>query len=72
MVRERHFDADGLATGTPGEFRPLPSGIEGYMPTEGQRQVLRVKRFQREAAAGGEPEVHFVLDLVIETEIVAP
>ena len=72
MVRERHFDADGLATGTPGEFRPLPSGIEGYMPTEGQRQVLRVKRFQREAAAGGEPEVHFVLALVIETEIVAP
>ena len=72
MVRERHFDADGLATGTPGEFRPLPEGIEGYTPTEGQRQVLRVKRFQREAAAGGEPEVHFVLDLVIETEIVAP
>nr|MBP6693206.1 DUF4377 domain-containing protein [Xanthomonadales bacterium] len=65
-------DADGLATGTPGEFRPLPEGIEGYTPTEGQRQVLRVKRFQREAAAGGEPEVHFVLDLVIETEIVAP
>ncbi|MBP6692842.1 MAG: META domain-containing protein, partial [Xanthomonadales bacterium] len=49
MVRERHFDADGLATGTPGEFRPLPEGIEGYTPTEGQRQVLRVKRFQREA-----------------------
>ena len=72
MVRERHFDADGLATGTPGEFRPLPEGIEGYTPTEGQRQVLRVKRFQREAAAGGEPEVHFVLDLVIETETVAP
>lgn len=72
MVRERHFDADGLATGTPGEFRPLPEGIEGYTPTEGQRQVLRVKRFQREAAAGGEPEPHFVLDLVIETEIVAP
>jgi len=72
MVRERHFDADGLATGTPGDFRPLPEGIEGYTPTEGQRQVLRVKRFQREAAAGGEPEVHFVLDLVIETEIVAP
>lgn len=72
MVRERHFDADGLATGTPGEFRPLPEGIEGYTPTEGQRQVLRVKRFQREAGAGGEPEPHFVLDLVIETEIVAP
>lgn len=72
MVRERHFDADGLATGTPGDFRPLPEGIEGYTPTEGQRQVLRVKRFQREAGAGGEPEPHFVLDLVIETEIVAP
>jgi len=72
MVRERQFDADGIATSTPGEFRPLPGGIEGYTPTEGQRQVLRVKRFEQAAAAGGAPAVHFVLDLVIETETVAP
>jgi heat shock protein HslJ len=72
MVRERQFDANGIATGTPGEFRPLQAGIEGYTPTEGQRQVLRVKRFQGAAGTGGEPAIHFVLDLVVETEIVAP
>jgi heat shock protein HslJ len=72
MVRERQFDTGGLPTGTPGEFRPLPAGIEGYTPTEGHRQVVRVKRFERAAGAGGESAPHFVLDLVIETEIVAP
>lgn len=71
MVREREFDANGLAAGTPGAFRPLAAGIEGYTPTAGERQVLRVKRFQSAVSAGGEAEVHYVLDLVIETEIVA-
>lgn len=72
MVRERAFDANGIATGTPGEFRPLDADIEGYVPTVGERQVLRVKRFERAAPAGAEPAFHYVLDLVIETEIVAP
>jgi heat shock protein HslJ len=68
MVREREFDANALPTGTPGEFRPLQEEIEGYTHTAGERQVVRVKRF----TSDGGTKVHFVLDLVIETETVAP
>jgi heat shock protein HslJ len=70
MVRDRHFDENGLASGTPGEWRPLPEGIEGYTPVEGEQHVVRVKRFEQAGAAGSEPTVHFVLDLVIETRTI--
>ena len=61
MVRDRHFDENGIASGTLGEWRALPEGIEGYTPVEGEQHVVRVKRFEQ---AGTE---HFVLDLIIET-----
>ena len=64
MVRDRHFDEQGLASGTPGEWRALPAGIEGYTPVAGEQHVVRVKRFEQ---AGTE---HFVLDLIIETRTV--
>jgi heat shock protein HslJ len=70
MVRDRFFDEKGLASGTPGEWRPLPEGIEGYTPVEGAQQVVRVKRFEQAGTAGGEPTVHYVLDLVIETRTI--
>ena len=64
MVRDRHFDEQGLATGTPGEWRALPAGIEGYSPVAGEQHVVRVKRFEQ---AGTE---HFVLDMIIETRTI--
>jgi len=67
MVRDRFFDENGIASGSPGEWRPLPEGIEGYTPVEGAQQVVRVKHFEQAGTAGGEPTVHYVLDLVIET-----
>ena len=67
MVRDRNFDEKGLASGAPGEWRPLPEGIEGYTPVEGEQHVVRVKRFEQAGAAGGGPTEHYVLDLVIET-----
>lgn len=70
MVRDRFFDEQGLRTGTPGEWRALPEGIEGYTPTAGQEQVVRVKRFEAPAAAGGEPQVHFVFDMVVESRTI--
>jgi len=70
MVRDRHFDENGLASGAPGEWRALPEGIEGYTPVEGEQHVVRVKRFEQAGAAGGEPTVHYVLDLVIETRTI--
>lgn len=70
MVRDRFFDEQGLRTGTPGEWRAWPEGIEGYTPTAGQEQVVRVKRFEAPAAAGGEPQVHFVFDMVVESRTI--
>jgi len=67
MARDRHFDENGIASGTPGEWRALPEGIEGYTPVEGEQHVVRVKRFEQAGAAGSAPTEHFVLDLVIET-----
>ena len=70
MVRDRHFDEQGLASGTPGEWRALPAGIEGYTPVDGERHVVRVKRFETAGAAGGEPAVHFVLDMIVESRTI--
>jgi len=66
-VRDRHFDEQGLRVGEPGEWRALPGGIEGYAPTPGQQQVVRVKRFE---TTGDEPTVHFVFDMVVESRTI--
>ncbi len=69
-VRDRNFDEQGLPSGDPGAWRALPAGIEGYSLTPGQQQVVRVKRFEAPAAAGGEPTVHFIFDMVVESRTV--
>lgn len=69
-VRDRHFDEQGLRVGEPGAWRALPGGIEGYAPTPGQAQVVRVQRFEVPAAAGGEPGAHFVFDMVVESRTI--
>ena len=72
QYRERHYDDKGLMVGTPGEWKPLTFNIEGFTHREGVRNVLRVKRFQRPASARGAPSNLYVLDLVVESEIVKP
>jgi hypothetical protein len=67
MVRDRYFDEQGLQSGTPGEWRALPEGIEGFTPQEGHWNVVRVKRFETPGTAGGEPLEHFVLDMIVES-----
>jgi Domain of unknown function (DUF4377) len=70
QYRERHYDDQGLEVGTPGEWKPLTVNIEGFTHHEGVRNVLRVKQFQRPASAGGTPSNLYVLDLVLESQIV--
>ena len=69
QVRERRFDAQGLVVGTPGAWQPFYDPIEGYTHQPGVRNVLRLKRFDRGASAGG-PAFVYVLDLVVESETV--
>jgi len=70
QVRERHYDEQGLTVGTPGEWRPLYENIEGYTHQEGVRNVLRIKRFDRNPAPAGESSTLYVLDLIVESELV--
>jgi NlpE N-terminal domain/META domain/Domain of unknown function (DUF4377) len=72
QYRERHYDDKGLEVGAPGEWKPLTVNIEGFTHREGIRNVLRVQQFQRPASAGGAPSNFYVLDLVIESEMVKP
>ena len=72
QYRERHYNDKGLVVGTPGEWKLLTVNIEGFTRREDVRNVLRVKQFQGPASAGGAPSNLYVLDLVLESEIVKP
>ncbi|MBD8882003.1 META and DUF4377 domain-containing protein [Rhodanobacter sp. 7MK24] len=62
-VREVHYDASGLKTGTPGDWHALPA-IEGYTHQNGVHNVVRVKRYSSSNAPAA-----YVLDTVVETSI---
>lgn len=68
QVREVHFDAQGLRTGTPGEWHPLYEEIEGYEHVDGIRNVVRVKRFNIKNPPADASSVAYVLDMVVESE----
>ena len=70
QVRERRYDDRGLVVGTPGAWQTFAEPIEGYTHQAGVRNVLRLKRFDRGAAGGGSPFL-YVLDLVVESEVVS-
>jgi len=72
QVRERHYDEQGLVVGTPGEWRPLSENIEGFTHKEGERNVLRVKRFYRTATPSSASSTVYVLDMMVESETVKP
>lgn len=70
QVRERKYDARGLQAGKPGEWTTFYGAIEGFTHTEGERSVLRVKRFQRSPVPADASRFVYVLDLKVESEIV--
>lgn len=69
-VREVHYDAHGLKTGTPGNWHVLLHGIEGYTHRPGVRNVLRVQRYTVQHSPAGAPTNAYVLDMVVESELV--
>jgi heat shock protein HslJ len=72
QVRERRFDEKGLRVGEPGPWHTFYSPIEGYAHQPGVRNVLRIDRFQRPQAPADAARHVYVLDLVVESEIVKP
>lgn len=71
-VRERRYDANGLPAGAPGEWQSLSQDIEGYTHEAGVRNVLRVKRYAIKNPPADAPSQAYVLDTVVESEIVKP
>jgi len=70
QVRERTYDQNGLSTGTPGEWHPMYQDIEGYTHEQGVRNVLRIKRYTIKNPPADAPSSAYVLDMVVESEIV--
>jgi len=71
QVRERTYAADGTLA-SQGEWQPLYQEIEGYTHTPGTRNVLRVKKFALKHPPADAPAVAYVLDMVVESELVKP
>lgn len=69
QVRERTY-ADNGTISSRGEWRPLYQDIEGYRHTPGTRNVLRVKRFTVNDPPADASSVAYVLDMVVESELV--
>lgn len=68
-VREVYYDAQGLKTGTPGEWQPLYEQIEGYTHEPGVRNVLRVKRYTIENPPADASSVAYVLDMAVASSV---
>lgn len=67
QVREIRYDANGVKQ-APGEWQPLYDDIEGFDFREGERKVLRLKKFHRDLTPADASSVAYVLDMVVESE----
>jgi hypothetical protein len=70
-VREVQF-AEGLRIGEPRAWELFHGKIDGYTHEDGIRTVLRFKRFPIANPPMDAPDVGYVLDTVIESEMVDP
>jgi heat shock protein HslJ len=68
QVRERHYNAEGIADRQPGAWQPLYQDIEGYTHEAGVRNVLRVKRYRLRNVPADAPSTAYVLDMVVESD----
>lgn len=68
QVREIKFDAQGIKTGTDGEFQNFYEGIDGYTHQPGIRNVLRVKRYTIKNPPADGSSLAYKLDMVVESE----
>ena len=65
-------DEKGLETGKRGDWQPLFQDIEGFEHVAGTRNVVRVKRYRIQDPPADAPSVAYVLDMVVESELVDP
>ena len=70
QVRDRRFDDKGLPVGEPGPWRAFYGEIDGYTHQPGVRNLLRIQRYQRPQPPADASAYVYVLDLVVESEVV--
>lgn len=71
QVRERRYEANGVAIKSDAAWQPLYQDIEGYTHEPGMRNVLRVKKFDIKNPPADASSVAYVLDMVVESEQVS-
>lgn len=70
QVREIKFDEQGLRVGEPGPWEPLFENIEGFTHQPGTRNVVRVNRYNIANPPADASSIVYVLDMVVESELV--
>lgn len=71
-VRERRYDGNGVALQPQQDWQFLYQEIEGYQHEPGERNVVRVKKFDVKNPPADASSVAYVLDMVVESELVPP
>jgi len=72
QVRQVHYDGSGAESRPRGEWQVFHDPIEGYVHRPGVRNVLRLDRYTRQDPPADASRHAWVLDLVVESEQVAP
>lgn len=70
QVRELRYDDKGIKQGNGGAFENFYGQIEGYTHQAGIRNVLRVKRYEIKDPPADASSLAYVLDMVVESEVV--
>jgi heat shock protein HslJ len=71
-MREIKYDDKGMKVGTPGPFVESRTPIEGFAVRPGVHSVVRVNRFPLKAPAKDGSKFAYVLDMVVEVEVLKP
>ena len=72
QTREIVFGEDGLRVGEPGEWQNFYGEIEGFTHQTGTRNVLRLDRYTLANPPADGSAHAYVLDMVVESELVKP
>lgn len=72
QVRELTYGDNGVASGKSGDWQPLYQDIEGYTHEAGVRNVLRLTRYTVKNPPADGSSIAYVLDMVVESELVKP
>lgn len=70
QVREVKYDEKGLKTQVDKDWTLFYDQIEGFNHTPAERQIIRVKRFERKNPAADQSKYAYIFDMSVEREAV--